>query len=84
MKVKGAEDLTGLTAQEIRDSHFKNELDEDQRTRTVVLAANFLIERDFDVWEYREPVSGGTVWRDALDKYWLVAPETEDILQWGD
>lgn len=83
MKVKGAGELPGLTAQEIWEAHFKNELDEGEQTQTVVEAASFLIERDFDVWEYREPVSGRTAWRDALDRFWLVDPATENISQWG-
>jgi hypothetical protein len=76
---KGAGDLPGLTAQEIWDSHFRNELDEEERTEAIVTAAGFLVERGFDVWEYREPVSQGTVWIDGLDKTWLVDPASEEI-----
>lgn len=76
---KGAEDLLGLTAQEIWDSHFRNELDEEERTETIVTAAGFLVDRGFDVWDYREPVTRGTVWRDGLDKTWLVDPTSEEI-----
>lgn len=83
MKVKGAEDLPGLTAQEIWDAHFRNELDEEEQTEAIVLAAGFLAERGYDVWEYRDLVSGRTAWRDALEKFWLVEPATEDIAQWG-
>lgn len=84
MKVRGAEELPGLTAREIWEAHFRNELDEEEQTRAIALTAEFLNERGFDVWEYREPVSGRTAWRDALDRFWLVDPATENISQWGD
>lgn len=84
MKGKGAGDLQGLTAQEIWDAHFRNELDEEERTEVVVIAAGFLAERGYDVWEYRSAVSGRTAWRDGLAKFWLVDPATEDIAQWGE
>lgn len=78
---KGGEDLPGLTAQEIWDSHFRNELDEEKRTETIATAAGFLVERGFDVWEYRESVPQGTVWSDGLDKTWLVDPASEEIAE---
>lgn len=80
--VKGVEDLPGLTAQEIWDAHFANEIDGDQAS-DVVQTAGFLVGREFDVWEFREPASGGTVWRDGLGKFWLVERETETIESWG-
>lgn len=78
---KGAGDLPGLTAQEIWDSHFRNELDEEERTESIATTAGFLVERGFDVWKYRESVPQGTVWRDGLDKTWLVDPASEEIAE---
>jgi hypothetical protein len=79
MKGKGAGELPGLTAQEIWDAHFRNELEEEAGTEEIWQAAGFLAERGYEVWEYREAVSRGTVWQDALEKVWLVNPATEDI-----
>jgi hypothetical protein len=76
---KGVGELQGLTAQEIWDAHFRNELDEESETETVWQAAGFLAERGYDVWEYRETGSRGTVWQDGLSKFWLVDHTTEDI-----
>lgn len=79
--MKGAEDLSGLTAGEIWESHFRNALDEGERTEAIVQTAGLLAERGYDVWEYRDVASGGTVWRDGLDKLWFVDPAAEDIRQ---
>lgn len=76
------EDLPGLTAQEIWDSHFRNELDEEGQTETIVQAAGFLAERGYEVWEFRSVVSDRTAWRDALEKFWLVDHEAEGIAEW--
>jgi hypothetical protein len=78
---KGELDLPGLTAQEIWDAHFRNELDEEEQTESIATASGFLVERGFDVWKYRESVPQGTVWRDGLDKTWLVAPASEEIAE---
>lgn len=82
MGAKGAEELSGLTAGELWESHFRNELDEGERTEAIARTAGFLVERGYDVWEYRDLVSGGSVWRDGLGKLWFVDPATEDIRQW--
>jgi hypothetical protein len=84
MEVRGAGDLPGLTAQEIWDAHFRNELDEEEHTQAIAQTAGFLAERGYDVWEYRSPVSGGTTWRDGLNKVWFVDPTTGDIAQWAE
>ncbi|CAN5129811.1 hypothetical protein BH24ACT16_BH24ACT16_07660 [soil metagenome] len=78
---KGELDLPGLTAQEIWDSHFRNELDEEEKTESIATAAGFLVERGFDVWKYREPVPQGTVWSDGLGKTWLVDPASDEIAE---
>lgn len=82
MKVRGVSDLPGLTAQEIWDAHFRNELDEEERTQAIARTAGFLAERGYDVWEYRGEVSGGSTWRDGLNKVWFVDAAAEEISQW--
>ena len=79
---KGTRELPGLTAQEIWDAHFRNELAEEEQTQMIVRDAGFLIEHEFDVWEFRDLVSNRTAWRDALDRIWLVDHKTEDIAEW--
>lgn len=81
MRVRGAEDLPGLSAREIWDAHFRNELDEAEQTQAIAQTAGYLTERGYDVWEYRSAAPGGTVWRDGLDKIWRVDPATDDIAQ---
>lgn len=82
MTGKGEGDLPGLTAQEIWDAHFRNELEEREHTAAIVQAAGFLAGRGFDVWEFRAVVSGRTAWRDALEKFWLVDHQAENIAEW--
>lgn len=81
MTGKGVRDLPGLTAREILETHFKNELDEGTETETVVRASEYLDGLDFEVWEFRGVSRYGTVWRDALEKFWVVDHETGDIAE---
>lgn len=81
MADKGAQELLGLTAQEILQAHFRNELKEGAETESIVQAAEFLESQEFEVWEFRGASQEDTVWRDALDKFWRVYYETGDIVK---